>query len=294
MWVLQAFLSALFAGITAILAKIGIRNTDSHLATALRTIVVTLFAWLMAAVTGGLSDLPAVTGTTLLFLVLSGLTTGASWLCYFKAISLGDVVRVAPVDKSSTILTMLLAFLLLGEPISWLKAVCILLIGAGTYLMIYTAPKLAAESPVAETQSTGRRAWFIYAALAAVFSALTTILGKIGVQEINSNLGTAIRCIVVLALAWAIVFMQGTHRTIRHLDRRSIVFLVLSGIATGLSWLCYYSALKDGNASVVAPIDKLSILVTVLFSRLFLKEKLTARALCGLLVLTVGTLLLLV
>lgn len=299
MWVLDAFLSAFFAGVTAILAKTGIKNTDSHLATALRTIIVTLFAWLMVWITGSFADLPNVTGTTLLFLVLSGLTTGASWLCYFKAISLGDVVKIAPVDKSSTILTMLLAFLFLGEPLTWLKGVCIVLIGAGTYMMIHTKK---ADSPIPEGASPQkveksffkRNAWFIYAALSAVFAALTTILGKIGVQDISSNLGTAIRCIVVLLLAWIIVFSQGTHRSIRTIDRRSIVFLVLSGIATGLSWLCYYSALKNGNASVVAPIDKLSILVTVLFSRVFLKEKLSPLALCGLLVMTAGTLLLLV
>lgn len=298
MWVIEAFLSAFFAGVTAILAKVGIKNMDSHLATALRTIIVTLFAWLMVLITGGLSDLPNVTGTTLLFLVLSGLTTGASWLCYFKAISIGDVVKIAPVDKSSTILTMLLAFLFLGEPITWIKGVCIVLIGAGTYMMIHTKrPK----KPISQStpQNTGdgflkRYAWFIYAALSAVFAALTTILGKIGVQDIGSNLGTAIRCIVVLLLAWAIVFMQGTHRTIRMLDGRSVVFLVLSGIATGLSWLCYYSALKNGSASVVAPIDKLSILVTVLFSRVFLKEKLSPLSLCGLFAMTAGTLLLLV
>lgn len=293
MWVLNAFLSALFAGITAILAKVGIKNTDSHLATALRTIVVTLFAWLMVVITGGFADLSAVTGKTILFLVLSGLTTGASWLCYFKAISIGDVVKIAPVDKSSTILTMLLAFLFLGEPLTWLKLVCIVLIGAGTYMMIYTKKDAEPAESANEPKKQGL-SWFVYAALSAVFAALTTILGKIGVQDISSNLGTAIRCIVVLALAWAIVFMQGTHKTIRTIDRRSIVFLVLSGIATGLSWLCYYSALKNGDASIVAPIDKLSILVTVLFSRIFLKEKLSALSLLGLFVMTAGTLLLLV
>ncbi len=293
MWIMQAFLSAFFAGITAILAKVGIRHTDSHLATALRTIVVTLFAWLIVAITGGFSELPAVKGETLLFLVLSGLTTGASWLCYFKAIALGDVIRVAPIDKSSTILTMLLAFLLLGEPLSWLKVVCMVLIGVGTYGMVRAERDPHTEN-AGQDASPKRNAWFVYAALSAVFAALTTILGKIGVQAISSNLGTAIRCLVVLALAWAIVFAQGTHRTIRQLDRRSILFLVLSGLATGLSWLCYYGALKDGNASVVAPIDKLSILVTVLFSRLYLREKLSARMLAGLTALTAGTLLLLV
>lgn len=299
MWVLEAFLSALFAGITAILAKVGIKNVDSHLATALRTVIVTLFAWLMVLITGGLAELPLVGGTTLLFLVLSGLTTGASWLCYFKAISLGDVVKIAPIDKSSTIFTMLLAFLFLGEPFTWLKALCIVLIGAGTYMMVYTKrpvkqiPEgMSPQKP--ERRSLKQYAWFIYAALSAVFAALTTILGKIGVQDISSNLGTAIRCIVVLLLAWVIVFMQGTHRTIRSIDRRSVLFLVLSGFATGLSWLCYYSALKNGSASVVGPIDKLSILVTVLFSRVFLKEKLSPLSIAGLFTLTAGTLLLLV
>lgn len=296
MWILEAFLSAFFAGITAVLAKVGIKNVDSHLATALRTIVVTLFAWLMVLITGSFSAIADVTGTTLLFLVLSGLTTGASWLCYFKAISLGDIVKIAPIDKSSTILTMLLAFLFLGEPITWLKALCIVLIGAGTYMMIRTKPaeKTSANTDTPKGSFFHRWAWFLYAALSAVFAALTTILGKIGVQDIPSNLGTAIRCIVVLILAWAIVLMQGTHRGIRKIDGRSLLFLVLSGIATGLSWLCYYSALKNGSASIVAPIDKLSILVTVLFSSVFLKEKLSPLSAAGLVVMTAGTLLLLV
>lgn len=296
MWILEAFLSAFFAGITAVLAKVGIKNVNSHLATALRTIMVTLFAWLMVLITGSLSGLSDVTGTTLLFLVLSGLTTGASWLCYFKAISLGDIVKIAPIDKSSTILTMLLAFLFFGEPITWLKALCIVLIGAGTYMMIRTKPaeKTSADADISKGSFFCRWAWFIYAALSAVFAALTTILGKIGVQDIPSNLGTAIRCIVVLILAWAIVLMQGTHRSIGKIDGCNLLFLVLSGIATGLSWLCYYSALKNGSASIVAPIDKLSILVTVLFSSVFLKEKLSPLSAAGLAVMTTGTLLLLV
>lgn len=288
MWVLEAFLSAFFAGVTAILAKTGVRGVDSHLATAIRTAVVLLFAWLMVLLTGGLGELSLVGGRTLLFLFLSGLTTGASWLCYFKAISLGDVVKVTPVDKSSTILTMLLAFLFLGEALTPLKVICILLIGAGTYLMIRV------KRPAQKTPEAKGRTWLLYAALSAVFAALTTILGKIGVEQISSNLGTAIRCVVVLVLAWAIVFRQGTHRTIRAIDKRSLIFLLLSGLATGLSWLCYYSALKNGQAGIVAPIDKLSMLVTVSFGCVFLKEKLSRTAVLGLVLTVAGTLLLLV
>lgn len=286
MWVLFAFGSAAFAGVTAILAKVGLRRVDSDLATALRTGVVLIFAWIMAFLTAGIPDLTAIGWKTYLFLMLSGLSTGASWICYFKALQLGDVNKVAPIDKSSILLTMLLAFFLLGEGISWGKLGCMVLIGVGTYLMIERK-----ETAPASKEGHG---WMFYAILSAVFAALTTILGKVGIESIDSNLGTAIRTIFVLILAWIIVFARGKQRGIPAIDGKSWWFLILSGVATGLSWLCYYRALQTGNASLVAPIDKLSILFTVAFSGIFLKERLSAKSGLGLALLTAGTLLLLV
>lgn len=286
MWVLFAFGSAAFAGVTAILAKVGLRRVDSDLATALRTGVVLIFAWIMAFLTAGIPDLTAIGWKTYLFLMLSGLSTGASWICYFKALQLGDVNKVAPIDKSSILLTMLLAFFLLGEGISWGKLGCMVLIGVGTYLMIERK-----ETSPASKEGHG---WMFYAILSAVFAALTTILGKVGIESIDSNLGTAIRTVFVLILAWIIVFARGKQRGISTIDGKSWWFLILSGVATGLSWLCYYRALQTGNASLVAPIDKLSILFTVAFSGIFLKERLSAKSGLGLALLTAGTLLLLV
>ena len=299
MWVLFAFGSALFAGLTAILAKIGIRNTNSDVATAFRTIVVLLFSWLMAWLTGGIRGLASVSGRTWLFLTLSGLATGASWLCYFRALQLGDVNKVTPIDKSSTVLTMLLAFLFLGEPLTPLKGLAMVLIGVGAYLMIQrkAAPAAAAERDGAPTEAAPRRrspAWLLYALGSAVFASLTSILGKIGIENIDSTLGTAIRTCVVLVMAWAIVFAKGQHRDVLKIDRRSYLFLVLSGFATGGSWLCYYRALQTGPASVVVPIDKLSILVSIAFSRIVLGEKLTLKAAGGLLMIVAGTLVLLI
>ena len=286
MWIIFAFGSAAFAGLTAILAKIGLKQVDSDLATALRTIVVLVFAWLMAFLTAGVPDLGAISSKTYLFLVLSGLATGASWIYYFKALQMGDVNKVAPIDKSSILLTMLLGFLLLGESLSWGKVGCMALIGVGTFLMIEKK-----ESVIPQPKGHG---WMFYAVLSAVFAALTTILGKVGVENIDSNLGTALRTVVVLVMAWAIVLAKGKQKGIAWIDGKSWLFLVLSGVATGLSWLCYYRALQMGDASLVAPIDKLSILFTVAFSGIFLKERLSAKSGGGLALLTAGTLLLLV
>lgn len=288
MWLLFAFCSALAAGITAILAKIGIENVDSNLATALRTIVVLVFAWMLVFATGSYRTIPDINSVTLLFLVLSGLATGASWLCYFKALRLGDVNKVTPIDKSSTILTMLLAFLFLGEKITLWKFGCMAAIGMGTYLMI---EKKSVNIQGGKAHSWS---WLLFAGLSAVFASLTSILGKIGMNGIDSNLGTAIRTIVVLVMAWGVVFITGAQKEIRHVDSKSAVFLVLSGITTGVSWMCYYKALQDGLASVVAPVDKLSILVTVFFSWIVLKEKLSIKSGTGLILITAGTLALLV
>lgn len=284
MWVLFAFASALFAGLTAVLAKAGVRDVDANLATALRTVVVLAFSWLMVAVAGVWQPLGSISARALLFLALSGVATGASWLTYFHALQLGEVSRVAAVDKCSTMLTMLLAFLLLGEALTLFKVLAILLIGTGTALM------LQRKTPAAQG-ATGIGRWFWYALASAVFAALTTILGKIGIGGVDSTLGTALRTTVVLAMAWGMVFVTRTQRGIRKIGGRAWLFLALSGIATGCSWLCYYRALQDGPASAVAPIDKLSILVTVAFSRLFLGEKLSPRVLLGLGLLTGGTLM---
>jgi transporter family protein len=285
MWLFYAFGSALFAGMTSILAKIGIKNTDSNLATALRTIVVLFFSWLMVFVVGSQHTIGTISAHSLIFLILSGGATGASWLCYFKALQLGNVNKVTPVDKSSTILTILFAFLFLNEiPTMWM-ALGIVLLAAGTYLMI--------QRKESEPSDTGSRSWLFYAALSAVFAALTSILGKIGIQGIESNLGTAIRTIVVLIMAWGIVLFQKKHRLIKEIDRQSWIFITLSGLATGLSWLCYYRALQEGKASLVVPIDKLSIVVAIAFSCIFLKEKLSRKSFAGLLLVVSGTLLML-
>lgn len=286
MWLLYAAGSAFFAGVTAVLAKCGIRRTDSTVATALRTCVVLVMAWVMVPVSGQWQGMYTLSGQTLLFLVLSGLCTGASWLCYFKALQIGDINRVVPVDKTSTVLTILLALLFLGEGITFLKTAAMVLILAGTWLMI---EKKQSREPV----SAGR-GWFWYAAGSAVFASLTSILGKVGVSGIGSNLGTAIRTTVVLVMAWAMVFVTGKEKEVRTVPRRELVFLGLSGLATGASWLCYYRALQDGPASVVAPVDKLSILVTVAFSFLVFGEKLSRKAVLGLALNVAGTLLMLV
>lgn len=286
MWVLFAFVSAFFAGVTSILAKIGVKDVDSHVATAIRTIIVLIFSWIMVFIIGSQSTIVNIDGKTFLFLILSGLSTGGSWLCYFKALQLGDVNKVVPIDKSSTILTMILAFIFLNEKITINMVIGMIGIAIGTYLMIQKKEK--AEKIVK------RKAWLIYALLSALFASLTSILGKVGIENVESNLGTAIRTIVVLVMAWIIVFATKKQRDIKKIDKRSLIFLILSGVATGASWLCYYKALQDGLASIVVPIDKLSILVTVLFAYIFLKEKLSKKSLLGLILIVVGTLLLLV
>lgn len=286
MWVLFAFASAFFAGVTSILAKIGVKDVDSHVATAIRTIIVLIFSWIMVFIIGSQSTIVNIDGKTFLFLILSGLSTGGSWLCYFKALQLGNVNKVVPIDKSSTILTMILAFIFLNEKITINMVIGMIGIAIGTYLMIQKKEK-------AEKIVKGK-AWLIYALLSALFASLTSILGKVGIENVESNLGTAIRTIVVLVMAWIIVFATKKQRDIKKIDKRSLIFLILSGVATGASWLCYYKALQDGLASIVVPIDKLSILVTVLFAYIFLKEKLSKKSLLGLILIIVGTLLLLV
>ena len=282
MWLLFAAGSAFFAGVTAILAKCGIRKTDSTVATAIRTIVVLIFAWIMVFLAGSQDQIGTIGGKTMCFLILSGLATGASWLCYFKALQMGDINKVVPIDKSSTVLTILLAFVLLGEPIGLPQGIGVALIAVGTLLMIEKKE---------QTEPTARgRGWMFYACGSAVFASLTAILGKIGIEGVESNLGTAIRTAVVLVMAWVMVPVTGKSGALKQIPGKELAFICLSGLATGASWLCYYRALQDGPASVVAPIDKLSILVTVAFSYLVFHEKLTARSGWGLALIVAGTL----
>lgn len=285
MWLIYAFGSAFFAGITAILAKCGIRRTDSTVATAVRTCVVLVFSWAMVLLTGTGGQLFHLQGRTLLFLLLSGLATGASWLCYFKALQLGDINKVVPIDKSSTVLTILLGWLLLREPVSPAKALGALLLAVGTLWMIDKRNPARTEPE--------HRLWLPYAVGSAVFASLTAILGKVGIAGVDSNLGTAVRTCVVLVMAWVMVFVTGKSSQVRQIPRGELGVLCLSGLATGGSWLCYYRALQQGPASVVVPIDKLSILVTVVFSRLVFGEKLSPRAAVGLTLVVAGTLVLL-
>lgn len=284
MWMLYAVGSSFFAGITAILAKCGIKKTDSDVATAIRTIVVLVFSWLMVLITGSGKGIAQISGNILLFLILSGLATGASWICYFHALQKGDVNKVVPIDKSSTVLTILLALIFLGEGISVGKIAAVVLIGGGTLLMI--------DRKDTGAKQENQKDWLIYAVLSAVFASLTAILGKIGIQGVESNLGTAIRTTVVLVMSWLMVFITGKGKEIRKTDRKELGFITLSGLATGTSWLCYYRALQDGPASVVVPVDKLSILVTVLFSWLVFHEKLSKKSALGLGCMVGGTLLL--
>ena len=283
MWILFAAGSAFFAGVTAILAKCGIQKTDSTVATAIRTIVVLIIAWIMVFVVGSQDQLSGLDPKTLLFLILSGLATGASWLCYFRALQIGDINKVVPIDKSSTVLTILLALLFLGEPIGLSQGVGVVLIAIGTFLMI----EKKQQTPGTTAPGKG---WMLYAFGSAIFASLTAILGKVGIQGVESNLGTAIRTGVVLAMAWVMVVVTGKAKAVRLVPQRELGFICLSGIATGASWLCYYRALQDGLASVVVPIDKLSILVTVAFSWLVFHERLTRRSAFGLVLIVAGTL----
>ena len=285
MWVLFAFLSAIFAGMTSILAKCGIKKTDSNVATFIRTLVVLPLSLLMALIVNPNFSLGAVSSKTLVFLVLSGLSTGASWLCYFRALSKGDINKVVPIDKSSTVLTIILAVIFLGERVTVYKILGVVFIAIGTLLMI--------EKKDTEKKSEGE-GWLIYALLSAFFASLTTILGKIGIEGVESNLGTAIRTAVVIVMSFIMVAFTGKTGEIKKIDKKELGFILLSGLSTGASWLCYYKALQDGEAGIVVPIDKLSILVTIAFSYIVFKERLSKKAMLGLVMIVFGTLVLLV
>lgn len=282
MWLIMAILSAFFAGITTILAKCGIKKTDSDVATAIRTIMVLLFSWIMVFIVHSAGTIPDIGFRSLLFLILSGLATGASWICYFKALSMGNVNKVAPIDKSSTILSVLFAMVLFKETQNLaVRMTGTVILAAGIFMMI--------EKKQDNEEESDRR-WLIYAILSAVFAAFTSILAKVGITGVESNLGTAIRTVVVLIVSWIIVFMKGKQEQIKLISKKELSFILLSGLATGASWLCYYYAIQNGIVSVVVPIDKMSIVVTVIFSRFILKEKLTVKAFAGLLLMVMGTL----
>lgn len=282
-WIIAAILSAFFAGLTSILAKCGIKKTDSDLATAIRTIVVLIFSWVMVLIVGSLHTITQIEGKSLVFLILSGLATGASWMCYFKALSTGDINKVVPIDKSSTVLTVILAILCFGETSNLvMKLISTAILATGIFLMVEKKQR---------EQKQESRSWMIYAILAAVFAALTSILAKVGISGVESNLGTAIRTGVVLLMAWVIVCARGKQKQLKAIDKKELTFIGLSGLATGASWLCYYYAIQNGDVSVVVPIDKLSIILTVIFSYFVFKERLSKKALIGLLMMVAGTLL---
>ena len=282
LWLVMAVLSALFAGLTTVLIKCGIRKTDSDVATALRTIVVWIFSWMMVAIVGSAETITQIRTKSFVFLILSGLATGASWICYFKALSVGDINKVVPVDKSGTILSVLLAIILFGETKNVpIKLMATAMLAVGVFLMI--------EKRHTENKDT-RRIWLPYAVGSAVFAALTSILAKVGIDGVESNLGTAIRTGIVLIMAWAIVFAKGKQKQVKSIDRKELVFIALSGLATGASWLCFYYALQNGIVSVVVPIDKMSVLVSIVFSYIFFHEKLSKKAAIGLLIMICGTL----
>ena len=283
LWIIAAIFSAVFAGLTSILAKCGIKKTDSDLATALRTIVVLIFSVIMVFIVGSQGTLTSISAKSLIFLILSGLATGASWICYFKALSIGDINKVVPIDKSSTVLTVLLAIIFFNETSNLvIKLIATAILAAGILMMV--------EKKKADKNEIGK-GWMLYAILAAVFAALTSILAKIGISDVESNLGTAIRTAVVLILSWGIVLARGKQNMLKSIDKKELAFISLSGIATGASWLCYYYAIANGIVSVVVPIDKLSIIVTVAFSYFVFKEKLSKKAAIGLILMVSGTLL---
>ena len=286
-WILNAFLSAFFAGLTSILAKCGIKKTDSDLATALRTAVVLLFSWIMVFVVGSQNTIKDIEPKALLFLVLSGLATGASWICYFKALSIGDVNKVVPIDKSSTVLTVLFAIIFFDERSNLIiKLILTVILAFGIYLMV--------DKKNTEKQGNDSKAALFLAMLSAIFAALTSILAKVGISGVESNLGTALRTAVVLVMAWLIVFARKKHKGIKNVDKKELLFITLSGIATGASWLCYYYAINKGDVSIVVPIDKMSIVVTILFSYFVFKEKLSKKSLVGLILMVIATLLMVV
>lgn len=282
MWIINAFLSAIFAGMTSILSKMGLEDISSHYVTALRTSVVLVFTWVMYYVTG--SSMQGINSYNFMFIVLSGFATGASWLCYYRALSLADVSQVVPIDKLSTFLTMIFAFVIFHEEVTWVKVVCIFMMFIGTYLM--------QKRPQKELNHDKR--WLIYAFLSAIFASLTAILAKIGIENVDSQTVTALRTIVVVIMAWIVVFVTKSYSPIALLNKKQLKAIFFSALATGLSWLCYFAALKEGPASIVVPIDKLSIVISILFAYFVLNEKQSIKTILGLICIVISTLLLLI
>ena len=289
MSIILALLAALFASFTSILAKIGIEDVNSNLATAVRTVVVVIMAFLMVVIIGRTDEIFTVSMYSLTFLVLSGLTTGLSWLCFFKAIQIGDVSKVVPIDKSSVVLTIILSFILLGEPATFFVVTGGIFISIGTFVLIGKKDKEKAKQEGFTTKS-----YLFLAVLSAIFAALTNILAKIGIEDVDSNVATFIRTVVIIIFAWGIVFFQGTAKELKTISKKSYLFLILSGAATGLSWLCYFAALALGKVSVVNPIDKFSVVLTMILSFIILKEKPTKNTISGAILITIGTALLIV
>lgn len=288
MSILLALLAALFASFTSILAKIGIENVNSNLATAVRTVVVLIMSFLMVMITGQTDHLFKISIKAFIFLVLSGLTTGLSWLCFFKAIQIGEVSKVVPIDKASVVLTIILSFLILREPATILVISGGVVISIGTFVLI---GKIKREK---ENKVIGSQSYIYLAVLSATFAALTNILAKIGIQTVDSNVATFIRTIVIILFAWGIVFFQGTFKELKKITKKSFIFLILSGLATGLSWLCYFGALALGKVSIISPIDKFSVVLTMVLSFIVLKEKPTRSTIIGAILITIGTFLLIV
>ncbi len=290
MWIVYAVMSALFAGVTSVFAKIGIKN-NSEVVTAVRTGVVLVFSWLMTFIDGSFVQIAQIDLKSLIFLILSGLATGGSWLCYYKALEKGEVSKVAPIDKSSAVLTVLLSFIILKETVTLFKGVGLALVAIGTFLMVFSGKRKPEENGLKKDINHPKKSksWIVYAILSAVFASLTAILAKVGIKNVGSNLATALRTCVVLVMAWAMVFISGNTSEVKGLTKKDLLFVVLSGLATGVSWLCYYKALKDGVTSAVVSIDKLSILISVVFSWTVLKEKPDIKSMVGLAVLTGGT-----
>ncbi len=282
MWIIFALLAAFFAGITTIFSKIGVNNVDSTLATSLRTAIILIFNLLVVLFIGSFNEINKLDFKIIIFLILSGITTALLWLSYFKALQLCDVNKVTPIDKTSIVLTLLLSSVFLNEKITIIKIISMILILIGTFLMTNIKAKKCDNK------------WLIYAILTAIFTSLATILGKIGIKDIESNFGTLIRTIIVFIIIWSIVFIKGKHKEIKVINKKSWLFILLSGITTGLSWLCYFKALQGGEASIVFPIEKLSIVVAIIFSCIFLKEKINKKSILGLILIVVGTLLLII
>lgn len=283
LWILAAGFSAAFAGITAVLSKCGIKNTNSNVATAVRTTVVLLFAWIMVFITGVYNGIFLISGKSWIFLILSGAATGASWICYFKALSVGEVSKVAAVDKSSVVLSVLFAIVLFPDErnLWYIKLGCLILIGLGTFFM----------TDIKKEEDKKGLTWLVFAIFSAIFAAVTSILAKTGIENVDSNLATAIRTCVVFAFAWIIVIFKKEYELVKEITKKDLLFLILSGIATGASWLFYYYAIKNGQVSVVVPIDKMSILITITFSLIVFKEKLSKKSWFGLFLLATGTVL---